>query len=272
MIWGVQQALEAFKSKADKKLTSAVIRMGARLSARPQRIVYVSRVGAEQHEKIGYRTDRRVVIPNGFDCELLRPDTEARISVRHELGLAQETPLVGLIARYHPMKDHTNFLNAARLLAEQDPTTQFLLAGPDVTFANKELSTKISTLGLQERVHLLGDRSDIPRVTAALDIASSSSWGEAFPNVIGEAMACSVPCVVTDVGDSAWIVGDAGRVVPPRDPVALSAAWWEVLQMSQATRVALGERARKRIVMNFSLDEVIEQYEKLYTKVVNGLQ
>jgi len=194
-----------------------------------------------------------------------------RSSVRAELGLDVGTPLIGLVARYHPMKDHANFLTATSLLAKQDPTAHFLLVGPNVDASNQELSAKIATLGLQERVHLLGERRDIPRINAALDIASTTScWGEGFPNVIGEAMACGVPCVVTDVGDSALIVGETGRVVPPRDPRALAAAWRDMLQMDRETRGGLGERARARIVTHFSLNEIARRHEKLYTEIVYG--
>jgi glycosyltransferase involved in cell wall biosynthesis len=270
IVWGVHQSLDL---KAEKKLKVAVIRSGARLSAWAERILYVSRVSADQHEAIGYRADRRLVIPIGFDCEQFRPDTGARASVRAELGLSEETPLIGLIARYHPMKDHANFLTAASLLMKQDSTTHFLLAGSCVDFSNRELSAQIATHGLQGRIHLLGERRDIPRLTAALNIAcSSSSRWEAFPSVIGEAMACEVPCIVTDVGDSAWIVGETGRVVPPRDPIALSAAWREVLQMSQRDRAALGKRARARIVMNFSLDKVTKRHEELYAEIIGTYQ
>jgi glycosyltransferase involved in cell wall biosynthesis len=258
--------------KAEKKSSAAVIRVGAHLSGRPERILYNSRVSANQHEAIGYRADRRRVIPNGFDCKWFRPDAEARASVRDELGVGEKTPLIGLIGRYHPMKDHANFLTAASLLLKQVSAAHFLLAGVDIDTSNKELSTKISALGLQGRVHLLGERQDIPRLTAALDIASSSSFVEAFSNVIGEAMACGVPCVVTDVGDSAWIVGDTGRVVPPRDPLALCGAWRELLQMGQGPRAALGERARARIVRDFSLDQSVRLYEELYTEAINRLR
>lgn len=267
LLWSIRGA---FDLERDKKLTVAVIRMGALLSARPDRILYVSRAGAKEHEAIGYRADRRLVIPNGFDHEQLLPDTEARASVRAELGLTEETPLIGLIARYHPVKDHANFLDAASLLTAQGFNAHFLLAGYGVDYSNKELSSKVSTLNLRERVRLLGNRGDIIRVTAALDVASSTSWGEGFSNVIGEAMSCGVPCVVTDVGDSAWIVGETGWVVPPRDPVALSEAWGAALRMGRGARTELGERARARIATNFSLDETIRQYEELYTEVIDS--
>ena len=144
---------------------------------------------------------------------------------------------------------------------------RFILAGTEVEPSNRELMNLISSLGLEPSVRLLGRRNDIPEITAALDIASSSSYGEGFSNAIGEAMSCGVPCVVTDVGDSAWIVGDTGKVVPPRDPTALANALRELVNMGAVARRALGERARQRVVENFSLEAVVRQYEDLYESV-----
>ncbi len=269
LVWGIHHSL--YDVRAEKVLTAALIRLGAPLSAYPRRIVYVSRISADQHEAIGYRKDRRVFIPNGFDHERLRPDPKAYVGVRAELGLGPNTPLVGSIARYHPMKDHANFLSAAGLLAERDGDTHFLLVGPGVDRSNEELNARISASGLGERVHLLGQRSDAPRLLAALDVASSSSaWGEAFPIVIGEAMACGVPCVVTDVGDSAWLVGDTGTVVPPRDPAALAEAWRGLLSAGQEARAALGRGARERVVEEFALPEIARRYEELYARLTGA--
>lgn len=268
VVWGVHNSIDDLA--AEKRMTAATVRLGARLSARPRRIVYVSRASADQHEAIGYRPDRRAVIPNGFDLGRLRPDAGAYASVRAGLGIPKDAPLVGLIARYHPMKDHANFLDAAGLLAKRDRTVRFVLAGTGVDASNGELAARISEPGLRGRVHLLGERDDVYRITAALDVAASASaWGEAFPMVVGEAMACGVPCVVTDVGDSAWLVGDTGLVVPPRDPVALAAAWEELLRMDRASRTSLGERARARISSNFSLSEITRRYNALYAEVAD---
>jgi glycosyltransferase involved in cell wall biosynthesis len=125
----------------------------------------------------------------------------------------------------------------------------------------------ISECGLNGRVHLLGERTDIPFVTSGLDIASSSSLGEGFPNVVGEAMACGVPCVVTDVGDSAWLVGDTGRVVPPGDPIALAGAWRDLIRMGEDRRRSVGEAARRRIVEGFSIDVMVRRYETVYEEL-----
>ena len=189
--------------------------------------------------------------------------------MRAELGLGQTAPLVGLFARYDPMKDHANFLAAATLLARREPATRFLLAGTGVEWSNKELAAGISGRGLGGRVLLLGERDDMPRLTAALDVASSSSaWGETFRIVLAEAMACGVPCVATYVDGSADVIGETGRVVPPKDPGALAAAWLEVLRTG--SRAEFGRRARRRVEENFSLENTVRRYEALWVEVVGA--
>jgi glycosyltransferase involved in cell wall biosynthesis len=127
------------------------------------------------------------------------------------------------------------------------------------------LVEQIAQLNIQDRVHLLGARNDISRLTAALDICSlSSAYGEAFPLVIGEAMSCGVPCVVTDVGDSAWIVGDTGRVVPPKNAPALAEAWQELIELDPQDREKLGKMARKRVIEDFSIELIVDRYEEVY--------
>ena len=268
VVWNIRRSLPYVETQ--KPLTSALVRLGAWLSVLPRRIIYNSQLGAEQHELTGYRTDRRIVIPNGFACKQFRPDTQAGVSVRIELGLAEETPLIGLVANYRPVKDHVNFLEAAKLLLQENSAAYFLLVGRGVDGANMELATQIEALGLKGCVHLLGERRDIPRLTAALDIASSSSLQEGFPNTVGEAMACGVPCVVTDVGDSAAIVGETGIVVRPKDPQALAVGWAQLLNMSREERLRLGCAARQRVVERYSLEKIVKQYEDLYESLATG--
>jgi glycosyltransferase involved in cell wall biosynthesis len=235
------------------------------------KILYNSKIGAIQHRDFGYQTEKTLVVPNGFDTELFAPSMEARSDVRLELGVAENTILIGLVGRYNPMKDHANFLRAAALLLKSHPDVHFVLSGRGVAWENQALTKLVRVLVLAERVHLLGERHDMPRLAAALDIASSSSaFDEGFPNVVGEAMSCGVPCVVTDVGDSAWVVGKTGRVVPPRDWEALCAAWRELVEMETAARRALGTRARQRVKEQFSIEKVARQYERIYEEQLYG--
>jgi glycosyltransferase involved in cell wall biosynthesis len=266
IIWNIRQSLYSLDD--EKPATARAIRLGARLSGLPSMILNNSQKSVSQHAAIGYETTRTVVIPNGFDTETFIPAAEARVSVRAELGMPGDAILVGRIGRYHHTKDHPTFLRAAALLLRDYPDTQFLLAGNDVDWNNREVRTLVHDLGLVERVHLLGERLDMPRLTAALDIATSTSHAEGFPNVIGEAMSCAVPCVVTDVGDSGGLVGDTGRTVTPQDPEALAAAWKAVIELGQEGRTDLGARARLRVMRKYSLASVVEQYESLYQTVI----
>lgn len=253
----------------EKRMTSAIIRLCARLSRRPARIIYVAAESRHRHEAMGYSAGRALVIPNGFDTTRFAPSSEARAAVRAELGVSEDHLLIGLIGRFHPMKDHINFLRAAALLSEDYHAARFLLVGREVDDANPTLRGLVASYGLEGRTHLLGERDDVHRLTAALDICSlSSSYGESFPLVVGEAMACGVPCVVTDVGDAGMLVGATGLVVPTQDSEALAEAWRELIRLGPPGRVQLGEAARERIRENFQLASVIARYEALYREVL----
>lgn len=265
LFWGIRQSL--YDIRHFKPTTRLVIRANRALSGRPARIIYNSFTGAAQHEKFGFRAEKRQVIPNGFDIEMFRPNDEARSRVRSELAIGGEDLAIGLIARWHPMKDHANFLHAAALLAPSCPMAVFVLVGEGLDQKNAELTSLIYSLGLGKKVRLCGRRVDIAAVDAALDIVSSSSWGEGFPNAIGEAMACGVPCVATDVGDAWEIIGDTGIVVPARDPAALCAGWEKLAGMDQTERRKLGLCARQRIIERYSLTVMAGQYASLYSEV-----
>jgi glycosyltransferase involved in cell wall biosynthesis len=163
------------------------------------------------------------------------------------------------------MKDHAGFLKAASLVARKHPEVRFLLVGTGVVKEQPALAQVIAEQHLQDRTFLLGERADIPRLTAALDIAcSASAWGEGFSNVVGEAMACGVPCVVTEVGDSAYAVGQTGLVVPARNPQSLAQALSRLIEAGPEHRRQLGEAARRRVEKEFSLPAIVRRYEDLY--------
>lgn len=252
------------------RLTEMTVQLCARFSALPQAVVFNSQAGRKSHTALGYRPRRCFVIPNGFDVMHFRPDVTARASVLAELGIPTETILIGLIARYHLVKDHENFLRAAGILAKRYSNVRFLLVGRDVATSNSDLTHIVVANGLQTSVHLLGERADIPRIMAALDVLSVSSSSEGFPNVVGEAMSCGVPCIVTDVGDNAAIVGKTGRVVPPKNPQALADGWTELVDMGTVGRGCLGQRARQRVIECFTMEKVLVQYERLYESLATG--
>jgi len=252
------------------RATRVVIRTNALLSGTlPKKILCCSEAARRIHVEAGYRDDRFHVIPNGFDLQQFQPSAEARTSVRQELGLSEDDLLIGLVARWHPDKDQPGFIRAAAALGQQYKNAHFVLVGDLCDTDNSSLVRLISEANLIGRAHLLGRRSDIPRITAALDIATSSSIVEAFSNTLGEAMACSVPCVTTDVGDSAYIVGDTGKVVPSQNPSALARAWAELIAMPDTSRRELGQRARKRVGEEFELDIVTRQYEAAFREIIH---
>jgi glycosyltransferase involved in cell wall biosynthesis len=254
------------------RLTRLVVAANARLSRLPAAVVSNSRRSLEHHLGLGYRPGRGAVIPNGFDLERFRPDPGAAAAVRAELGIPEGAPIVGLVARLDPMKGHETFFAAAALLAGRFPEARFLLAGDGMEPGGEAAAAMLRESGATaDRVFLLGRRSDVDRLNNAFTVAVNSSWfGEGFPNVLGEAMACGTPCVVTDVGEAPEIVGETGRVVPPRDAPALAEAVGGLLAMSGEELEKLGRAARKRVEENYSLESVTEQYAELYRELVNG--
>jgi glycosyltransferase involved in cell wall biosynthesis len=270
VVWGIHSTY--LDPQSEKQLKIWVVRANAWLSRwLPVRIVCCAEASMENHAQLGYVKEKMLVIANGCSPTTFSPDPEARQAVRKELGIKEGRPLIGLVARFDSPKDHHNFVQAAALLRTRVPGVQFLLCGDEITWDNRTLASWIDTAGIRSCCHLLGRRQDIPRLTAALDIAtSSSSYGEAWPLVIGEAMACGVPCVVTDVGDSALIVGDTGWVVPPKDPEALADAWQELLTLGPDVRACLGLAARERIKKHFSLASTVAEYQELYKELALG--
>jgi len=262
VIWNVRMSLDVVDG--EKLTTLGLTRLGAFLSRHPAAIVYNSLTGAKQHEKRGYQSAQSAVISNGFDCDVFRPDEEAHHQICEQLGLETTTILIGLVARLHPAKDHFGFLKAASLVSSIHPESRFLLIGKGMVASDPALNNLISQLNLTGRVLFLGERTDTPLLTAGLDIACSSSAYEGFSNSIGEAMACGVPCVVTDVGDSAYLVEDTGVIVPSRNPKALAHAIIQLIDAGSAKRKELGMAARRRIESEFSLPKVARRYEDLY--------
>lgn len=267
VVWGIHHSNHI--AGVAKRSTLMTVNACGLLSRLAARIVCCSQHARQMYSRRGFASDRMEVIPNGFDTARFQPDPEARNRVRQELGIAMDTPLIGLAARFDPFKDHTTFFEAAARLAQRRPDVHFLLCGSGVDYTNPALASQINKLGLGDRCHLLGRRRDVPRIHASLDLLTSSSISEAFPLVLGEAMSCGVPCVATDVGDSALIVGDTGRIVAPRNPARLADAWSELLQLAPAQRAALGVAARQRIRERFDLDAVTMRYHAVYDRLVH---
>jgi glycosyltransferase involved in cell wall biosynthesis len=267
VVWGVHHSNHVpGLTKRSTLLTVNACAVLSRVLA--SRIVFCSEHARAVYARRGFAPGRMAVIPNGFDTARYAPDPVARRDVRRALGVGPDTPLVGLVARYDPFKDHATFVRAAAVLAPQAPAARFVLCGAGVDPANTELAALIHSADLADRFHLLGPRHDLPRLYPALDVLASSSVSEAFPLVLGEAMACGVPCAATDVGDTALIVGPTGRVVPPKDPTALARALADLLSLPPAVREQVGAAARERVRALFDLGAVTRRYEALYESLL----
>ncbi|MUM77272.1 glycosyltransferase [Pseudodesulfovibrio sp. F-1] len=260
------------------RTTALTLRACAALSRFPDATVTNSAAARDFHRGLGYSPRRFEIIPNGFDADRFRPDAEARTAVRAELGLGADDLVIGHAARFDPMKDHHTLLLAAGMASQELPDAVFVLAGRGVDSDNQRLAAWLAEAGFDSRpgirgarrVRLLGERHDLERVMAAMDMHVSSSAGESLPNVVGEAMACGVPSVVTDVGDSAALVGNTGEVVPPGDAQALARAMVRMAGLGRLGRDALGLSARERVVAGFSPAAAARRYEALYTALCAG--
>ena len=263
VVWGIHH--HDLSHQYNRRRTLVVARLGAVLSnVVPEKIVVCSRKALQAHADFGYSTKKMEYIPNGFDLTRFRRLSDSRKKLHIELGLDESIPLIGMAARFHPLKDHLNFIKAAAIARIAIPKVQFLLCGKDINRDNIKLVSWIQEEGLQNVIHLLDVRTDIPYIFSGLDVGTLTSKSEAFPNVVGEMMSTGLPCVVTDAGDSAEIVGETGYVVPAENPEALSDAWIKMLQLTEKERTALGYAAQERIKSKFSLIKIANEYIRLY--------
>jgi glycosyltransferase involved in cell wall biosynthesis len=246
-----------------KGMSGVVIRILAWISAKPDAVVVNSTSGKLLHESLGYAPANWNIIPNGFDVSVFKASADARRSIRREWGIADDVPVIGLVGRWDPVKGHDVFLQAATELITSVPDCQFVVVGKGCDTNNADL-LKLVDSGLRLNLHLLGERYDIPDVTAAFDIAVCASIGEGFPNALGEAMACEVPCVATNVGDCAEIIADTGRIVAAGDTTAMARAWAELLSLSASDLADLGARARNRVSKIYGIQDIIVAYQVLY--------
>jgi glycosyltransferase involved in cell wall biosynthesis len=238
--------------------------MNARVSPSAERIIYVSEASRRQHEAIGFSNCNSCVIPNGFDLTHIERDEVQRKKVRAGLGIGPNEMLVGHLARFHRAKDQLTLLRAAREVVRQQPGVKFALAGPGLDCTNDLLVRTIAENALNRQVFLLGETSDPNAFLSGCDVFCLSSSAEGFPNALGEAMACRLPVAATRVGECEEIVGDCGYLVEPRNPDALASALMRIVLLDAGLRMALGDRARERIMQRYSIARVAARYQSLY--------
>ena len=269
VIWGIHHS--RIDSSDTKRFTVWTVRACAWFSKQlPARIICCANSSESAHIQLGYDAEKMEVIYNGIDSEIFRPNPEARLALRSFLGIPPDSLLIGMAGRLHRHKDHNNFFAAARLLRAELPDVHFVLCGEGLEPDSPKLAAEVAD-GLQGHCHLIGQQREMPAFYSALDIAANSSLSEAFPLAVGEAMACGIPCVVTDVGDSPAIVGATGRIVPAREPALMASAWRELIDAGAETRRMLGDAARERVVTHFSVKQFSQRYEALYRNVGNRI-
>lgn len=238
------------------RLTSFVVRILTLLSRFPDAIVTNSQTGKEFHTKLGYKPRRWLRIPNGIDTDLFQPDRDVGQKLRQSLDIPEGAVVVGMLARVDPMKDYPTFLKAIENLSGTHENLYGMVAGKGTENASWPVSPpRLLRLGLWENA---------PAFLNALDIMVLSSFGEGFPNVVGEAMACGIPTIVTDVGDAAVLVQTKTQIVPPQDVDKLTLALKKLLALSSTQRKAIGEKGRERIVNSYSLSIMRQRYASFY--------
>lgn len=267
--WGIRNSGEHLERSS--RSARLVLRACALLSGRiPKAIVCAAQKSAQRHADKGYDRERMVVIANGYDLSRYAPNDEARQRVRAQWGLPQDVPAIGCVARWDPLKDHANLLRAIAALVRdgRDAGLRCVLIGRGMDTANTELAALIDRLGLRDRLVLAGPSDDVPAAMNGLDLHVLSSCAEGFPNVVAEAMACGVYCVVTDVGDAAFIVGDAGVVVPPEQSEALARGIETALcEVASRGRTRAGEAGRARVLENFDLACMVQSYIAVWRRI-----
>ena len=267
VVWSVRH--NNLSRAITKPATIVVAKLCAWLSRLvPRRVVFNSESSRALHRGFGYATHKCAVIANGLDLRVFAPQPAARTAVRDELGLAPDTPLVGMFARFDLIKNHQGFVKMAGQLRAKMPECHFILSGLDVDSGNPRFAQWIDEAKLAGSIHLLGPRRDMPRLMSAIDVLAMPSWGEAFPNVVAEAMACGVPCVVHAVGDAPHIVGDIGLVVQPGDDAAFVDGLERCLRLPAGARQEFSRRARARVEAYFNLDTMANRYMDLYANEV----
>lgn len=251
VVWGIRASDMKFRNYDWLAGLSAWFE--GKLSRYVQTIIFNSRFSRNYHESLGYSLNHAIVIPNGIDTETFKVDLNSRKSIRHKLGIPEDATVVGMLARVDPMKDYETYVTAVRVLCSQYKNLYFIAAGAGTDTA---LWADVPPQFLK-----LGIWKDVSGLLNVLDImVLCSAFGEGFSNSLGEAMACGIPTIATDVGDAAYIVGDQGVIIPPKNPQALIEAI-----MFQLKQFPSKDEIRNRIVANFSVSQMVDQTLKTLT-------
>ena len=268
VLWSLHHSDLSFRF--NKKKTMLLADLCSPISRTPlvRKIVNCSQSAMDAHSNIGYCASKMSLIPNGFDLDVFAPDSSASSRLRKSVGLEPDTLVVSMVGRWDPQKDLDSFIKAIAVTGHKLPVSRYIICGKGLDENNTKLVSMIQRAGISEKVLLLGFRDDMPLIMAGSDLVVMPSRSEAFPMVLGEAMACGTVCIVTDVGDAALLLGGLGWTVPPNNPKALAQAIEFVLIfLGRTEREKLGVTLRNRIAQNFSLSQVVDMYENIYAQL-----
>lgn len=266
IVWGIHHS--SLDKKHNKSSTILIAKISAKLSRFvPSDIVFCAEKSYQVHENIGYKCKSMQVIPNGYELDKFYPKIENVEKLKIDLKLSDVKNIIGFVARFNELKDHDNLIQALKIVNQQE-NVKCLLIGADMVESNSALMEIINKYNVAENILLLGERTDISDIMNLLDIHILSSYSEAFPNVLCEAMACGTPCVTTDVGDSGFIVNNTGWVVPVKNSVELSKAILSAIEEKNENFEKFKKRqvnSREWIVDNFSISKMIDNYINIWS-------
>lgn len=264
LVWGFRASF--MDMAAYDRVARATYWLQRQLAMLPSLIINNSHRGLDDAVAAGYPTDKLVAIPNAIDTERFHPDPAGRKTIRDQLQVADNELLIGSVARLDPKKDHETFLRSAAHAYQHDPRLKFVIVGEDVSNRKQTLVALASTLQISTRVHFIEGQQELSRWYSAMDIhCLSSRFGEGFPNVVGEAMACGTLCVVTDCGDAAWIVNNAALCAPTSDPIALGTCLLTAIASNPAQQATA---VRQRAINEFSIEALVSNTENNLNRIL----
>lgn len=268
IVWGLHHT--TLVKEKSKRSTILIAKINAFLSNFvPKKIIYCASKSKEVQESIGFKKAKGIVIPNGYDIASFTQNSSMGTAFRDELNISSETLLIGHVGRYNPQKDHRTLIEAFSILKEKKLNFNAVIVGTNLDNDNHKLLKILNENNLKDDVFLLGKRSDIPYVMNGIDLfVLSSAFGEAFPNVLNESMACGTPCVATDVGDSSIIIGKTGWITNVQDPHSIANAIIKAAEEKLSNNTAWMQRkvnCRERIVENFSIEKMVNRYKEEWT-------
>ena len=266
IFWGIHHT-NLIKGKINR-IVLIIVKLNSILSSFvPTKIIYCAEKSREVQESIGFKKNKGVVVHNGYDTNSFFQDSSVENDIRNELGISHETFVIGHVGSYNPLKDQETLIKSLGYLDQKGINFNAIFVGKKLDPSNDNLIKLIKDNGLTKRIHLLGIRNDISAIMNGIDVFMLSSVSEAFPNVLNEAMACGTPCISTDVGDTALIVGNTGWIVSPQDAKALAKSSIKALEEKKLHHESWEQRkkdCRQRIIENFSFEKMIKKYKDVW--------